>query len=204
MCPTKKTPKRITQRELKRCFWAGTDELYRHYHDNEWGVPVHDERRLFEMLILEGAQAGLNRLTILKKREGYRAAFDGFDPAIVARYRQAKVERLLQNSAIVRNRLKIESAIKNASAFLVIQKEFGSAEAFLWQFVGGRPKANDWSSQKHAPVSSPESDAMSAALKARGCTFVGSIICYAFMQAVGMVNDHTIDCFRFRECARLR
>ncbi|MGA9120133.1 MAG: DNA-3-methyladenine glycosylase I [Bacteroidota bacterium] len=187
----------------RRCLWAASHPLNLEYHDHEWGVPVHDDRRLFEMLILEGAQAGLNWLTILKKRDGYRSAFDRFDPAIVARYRSAQIRRLMADASIVRNRLKIEAAIKNARAFLELQEEFGSAETYLWKFVGGRPKKNARKSMKEVPATTPESDAMSKELKARGFSFVGSTICYSFMQAVGMVNDHTADCFRYRECAKL-
>jgi len=187
----------------RRCLWAASHPLNQEYHDHEWGVPVHDDRRLFEMLILEGAQAGLNWLTILKKRDGYRSAFDRFDPSIVARYRSAQIRRLMADASIVRNRLKIEAAIKNARAFLELQEEFGSADTYLWKFVGGRPKKNARKSMKEVPATTPESDAMSRELKARGFSFVGSTICYSFMQAVGMVNDHTANCFRYRECAKL-
>jgi DNA-3-methyladenine glycosylase I len=182
-----------------RCAWAGEDPLSVAYHDREWGVPVHDDRKLFEFLILEGAQAGLSWSTILKKRESYRRAFDGFDPRRVARYRAAKVRALLADPGIVRNRLKIQGAIQNARAFLAVQQEFGSFDRFIWQFAGGRPKRNARRSPREVPARTPESDAMSVALKRRGFTFVGSTICYAFMQAVGMVNDHTRDCFRHRE-----
>jgi len=187
-----------------RCSWCGDDPLYQSYHDREWGVPLHDDHRLFEMLILEGAQAGLSWITILRKREAYRAAFDDFDPAKIARYRQARIEKLLRNPGIVRNRLKIEGAIKNAKAYLKILEEVGGFDAFLWQFVEGKPITSMRKSIKEVPASTPESDAMSKALKKRGFTFVGSTICYAFMQAVGMVNDHTTDCFRYKECARSR
>lgn len=166
------------------------------YHDEEWGVPVHDDRRLFEFLILEGAQAGLSWETILNKRENYRRAFDRFDPAKVARYGRRKVRKLLANAGIVRNRLKIAAAISNAVAFLAVQKEFGGFNRYIWQFVGGRPRKRDRSKSQHAPASTPESDAMSKDLKRRGFRFVGSTICYAFMQATGMVNDHARDCFR--------
>ncbi len=193
-----------TLKTLQRCPWAGSDPLYLEYHDKEWGVPVHDDRKLFEMLILEGAQAGLSWITILKKREAYRKAFDRFDPAKVARYDKGKIRQLLKNPGIVRNRLKIEAAVSNAKAYLALQKEFGSADAFLWKFVGGKPRNEERRSIKDVPASTPESDAMSKELKTRGFRFVGSTICYAFMQAVGMVNDHPRDCFRFRECARLR
>ena len=183
----------------KRCAWAGDDPLYVAYHDEEWGVPVHDDRTLFEFLILEGAQAGLSWITILKKRENYRQAFDGFDPVRVSRYREARVQKLLGNAGIVRNQLKIRSAVTNAKAFLAAQKEFGSFDAFIWQFVGGQPKVNAWKSMQEVPAKTPESDAMSKELKRRGFKFVGSTICYAFMQAVGMVDDHTVDCFRYRQ-----
>ncbi len=189
---------------VTRCAWSGNDPLYQAYHDNEWGVPLHDDRRLFEMLILEGAQAGLSWITILRKREAYRAAFDGFDPVKIARYRAPRIRRLLNNPGIVRNRLKVEGTVKNAKAYLKVRQEFGSFDNFLWQFVGGKPITTMRKSIKEVPASTPESDTMSKALKQRGFTFVGSTICYAFMQAVGMVNDHTTDCFRFRECARMR
>ena len=180
-----------------RCGWAGTDPLYIAYHDTEWGIPVHDDRQLFEMLILEGAQAGLSWITILKKRENYRKAFDGFHAARIARYDAKKVRALLANEGIVRNRLKIASTITNATAFLKIQKEFGSFDRYIWQFVGGKPQRNHRTSLKDLPAHTAESDAMSKDLKKRGFRFVGSTICYAFMQAVGMVNDHTADCFRY-------
>jgi DNA-3-methyladenine glycosylase I len=185
-----------------RCAWAGADPLYVAYHDKEWGVPLHDDRRLFEMLILEGAQAGLSWITILRKREAYRKAFDGFDPSKVARYRPARVERLMRNEGIVRNRLKIEGAVRNAAAFLQVQREFGSFDRYIWQFVGGEPKQNAPRTLADLPASTPDSDAMSRDLKKRGFTFVGSTICYAFMQATGMVNDHIVDCFRYREVSR--
>ena len=183
----------------KRCAWAGDDPLYAAYHDDEWGVPVHDDRTLFEFLILEGAQAGLSWITILKKRENYREAFDGFDPQRIARYREARVQKLLGNAGIVRNKLKVRSSIGNAKAFLAVQKEFGSFDRFIWDFVGGAPKVNAWKSLAEVPAKTAESDAMSKELKRRGFKFVGSTICYAYMQAVGMVNDHTVDCFRYRE-----
>jgi DNA-3-methyladenine glycosylase I len=166
------------------------------YHDKEWGVPVHDDRRLFEFLILEGAQAGLSWETILNKRENYRRAFDRFDAKKIARYDQRKVRELLGNAGIVRNRLKIAATISNAEAFLAVQKEFGSFDRYIWQFVGGRPKKLDWTKSKSIPASTRESDVMSEDLKRRGFRFVGSTICYAFMQATGMVNDHARDCFR--------
>lgn len=182
-----------------RCAWAGRTELERVYHDLEWGVPEHDDRRLFEFLILEGAQAGLSWLTILRKREAYRAAFDGFDPEIVARYDEAKRAELLANPGIVRNRLKVDAAIGNARAFLRVREEFGSFDAYLWCFVAVSPKRNAWPTMADVPARTAESDAMSRDLRRRGFRFVGSVICYAFMQAVGMVNDHTVDCFRWRQ-----
>ncbi|MBL8046803.1 MAG: DNA-3-methyladenine glycosylase I [Anaerolineales bacterium] len=180
-----------------RCEWCGTDPDYVAYHDDEWGRPVHDDRKLFEMLCLEGAQAGLSWITILRKRENYRAAFDNFDAAKIVRYSEAKLEKLMQNPGIVRNRLKIYGTVKNAQAFLAVQKEFGTFDQYLWQFVGGKPKLNAWRSLKEVPAKTAESDALSKALKKRGFTFVVSTICYAFMQAVGMVNDHTVECFRY-------
>ena len=184
---------------ITRCAWSGSDPLYQSYHDREWGVPVHDDRLLFEFLTLEGAQAGLSWITILRKREGYRAAFAGFDPELVARFDSAKVAELLGNPAIVRNRLKVESTITNARAFLRIREEFGSFAAYQWRFVDGCPIQNTWRSLGEIPASTPVSDAMSRDLKRRGFRFVGSTICYAHMQAVGMVNDHIVDCFRWRE-----
>ena len=192
--------KRKSDTEVTRCGWAQA-ELDIHYHDHEWGVPVHDDRLLFEFLILEGAQAGLSWSTILKKRENYREAFDRFDPAVVAKYGQRKQAELMSNAGIVRNRLKIESTIDNAQAFLQVQNEFGSFDTFIWRFVGGTPIQNVRKSMKDVPASTPESDAMSKELKKRGFRFVGSTICYAFMQAVGMVNDHLVDCFRHKEIA---
>ncbi|HEY6418539.1 MAG TPA: DNA-3-methyladenine glycosylase I [Candidatus Binataceae bacterium] len=184
-----------------RCAWARND-LAIAYHDEEWGVPVHDDRRLFEFLILEGAQAGLSWDTILRKRDNYRAAFDRFDAAKVARYDARKVARLLKDPGIVRNRLKIGAAIDNAKAFRAVQKEFASFDAYIWGFVGGSPRVNSWRAIKQVPASTAESDAMSKNLKRRGFRFVGSTICYAFMQATGMVNDHAVDCFRYKELAR--
>ena len=181
--------------EMNRCPWARSD-LYIQYHDTEWGVPVHEDQTLFEFLILEGAQAGLSWETILKKRQHYREAFDDFEPATVARYGPKKVKSLLANPGIVRNRLKIEAAIQNAKAFLAVQNELGSFNAYIWQFVDGRAKQNAWKTFKEVPAKTPESDTMGKDLKRRGFKFVGSTICYAFMQAVGMVNDHTVDCFR--------
>jgi DNA-3-methyladenine glycosylase I len=185
--------------EPERCAWCGTDPLYVRYHDHEWGIPLHDDRRLFEMLILEGAQAGLNWLTILRKREGYRAAFDHFDPERIARYDAAKVARLLADPGIVRNRLKIQAAIRNAQGYLTIREQHGGFDAFLWRYVDGQPQQNAWPTLAEVPARSPEADAMSRDLKRLGFAFVGPTICYAFMQAVGMVNDHTTNCFRQRE-----
>lgn len=181
-----------------RCAWCGDDPLYAAYHDEEWGVPLHDDRRLFEMLVLEGAQAGLSWLTILRKRENYRRAFEGFEPEIVAQYTETDVQRLLGDPGIVRNRLKIESAIRNARGVLAIIDEQGSLDAFLWQFVDGAPRQNAWKSLADVPVNTAESDRMSRELKRRGFNFVGSTICYAFMQSVGMVNDHIVGCFLHR------
>jgi DNA-3-methyladenine glycosylase I len=182
-----------------RCAWAGSDALYQTYHDREWGVPLHDDRGLFEFLLLEGAQAGLSWITILRKRENYRAAFDNFDAARIARYGANKIESLLQDAGIVRNRLKLEAAVVNAQKFLEVQEESGSFDAFIWQFVGGKPVQNAWRSLADVPASTPESDAMSKELKRRGFKFVGTTICHALMQATGMVNDHTINCFRYAE-----
>jgi DNA-3-methyladenine glycosylase I len=187
----------------KRCAWSGTDPLYVAYHDEEWGVPVHDDRRLFEFLILEGAQAGLSWSTILRKRDAYRRAFDSFDPRDVARYDNRKIAALLADAGIVRNRAKIESAVKNAKAFLDVQEEFGSFDTYQWRFVDGRPIQNRRRAVKDIPARTTQSDAMSKDLKSRGFTFVGSTIIYAHMQAVGMVNDHVVDCFRHREVAKL-
>jgi DNA-3-methyladenine glycosylase I len=187
----------------KRCAWSGTDPLYVAYHDEEWGVPVHDDRRLFEFLILEGAQAGLSWSTILRKRDAYRRAFDSFDPRNVARYDKRKIAALLADPGIVRNRAKIESAVKNAKAFLDVQEEFGSFDTYQWRFVDGRPIQNRRRAVKDIPARVTQSDAMSKDLKSRGFTFVGSTIIYAHMQAVGMVNDHVVDCFRYREVAKL-
>jgi DNA-3-methyladenine glycosylase I len=181
-----------------RCPWA-TNDLSIRYHDEEWGSPVHDDRALFEFLILEGAQAGLSWDTILKKRENYRTAFDNFDPKKIARYDRRKVQSLMKNAGIIRNRLKIASAIKNARAFLKVQEEFGSFDAYIWQFIGGAPMVNARRSMKEVPARTPESDAMSKELKKRGFSFVGTTICYAFMQAVGMVNDHLTSCFRYAQ-----
>ncbi|MCG6933240.1 MAG: DNA-3-methyladenine glycosylase I [Gallionella sp.] len=185
-----------------RCAWAGDDALYRQYHDTEWGVPLHDDRALFEFLILEGAQAGLSWITILRKRENYRAAFDNFDATRIAAYGANKIESLLKDAGIVRNRLKVAAAVTNARKFLEVQQEFGSFDSFIWDFVDGTPKQNRWGSHAEIPASTPESDAMSKELKRRGFKFVGSTICYALMQATGMVNDHTTDCFRYGELNR--
>ena len=187
---------------MTRCAWAqGPPELVA-YHDEEWGIPSRDERHLFELLTLEGAQAGLSWLTILRKREGYRAAFAGFDPAAVARFTAADERRLLADAGIVRNRLKVTSAITNAGAFLAVQREFGSFDAYIWRFVGGVPRRNAWRTLAEVPARTAQSDALSADLKRRGFAFVGSTICYAYMQAVGMVNDHEVGCFRYKQVAR--
>ena len=181
-----------------RCPWGDTHPLYIAYHDTEWGVPQHDDTRLFEMLLLEGAQAGLSWLTILKKREGYRRAFSQFDPRKIARYDARKIARLLANDQIIRNRLKVNAAVTNARAFLAVQEAFGSFDRYIWQFVDGQPLRNAWTTLSHVPARTKESDALSADLKRRGFTFVGSTICYAHMQATGMVNDHLVGCFRYR------
>src|SRR5215813_12717209 len=187
--------------DVVRCDWARTD-LSIDYHDREWGVPQHDDRALFELLILEGAQAGLSWETILKKRENYRIAFDGFDAAKIARYDRRKIRTLLHNEGIVRNRLKVAAAVQNAAEFLRLQSEHGSFDRYIWQFVGGKPRKNAWRTMRQVPSQTVQSDALSEELKGRGFTFVGSTICYAFMQAVGMVNDHTVDCFRYRQVVR--
>ncbi len=193
----------VARGRIVRCEWAQNERAI-HYHDHEWGVPEHDDRTLFEFLILEGAQAGLSWDTILRKREAYREAFDGFDASAMARYDARKVRALLGNPGIVRNRLKIGAAIGNARAFLKVVEEFGSFDAYIWQFVDHRPKRNAWRSLREIPARTPASDAMSKDLKRRGFRFVGSTICYAFMQAVGMVNDHVVGCFRYREINKLR
>ncbi len=180
----------------RRCEWAGSDPLYIDYHDYEWGVPVHDDRRLLEILILEGTQAGLSWITILKKREAYRQAFDDFDPRKVSNYSPARIRQLLKNSGIIRNRLKIQATVQNAQAFLRVVEEFGSFDRYIWQFVDHGPIQNHWKRQQDIPARTPESDVMAKDLKKRGFKFVGSTICYAFMQAVGMVNDHVLNCFR--------
>ncbi len=190
--------------QIRRCAWVNAENaLMREYHDREWGVPVHDDRTHFEFLILEGAQAGLSWAIVLKKREGYRRAFSQFDPEKVARYSQARIDRLTADPAIVRNRLKIAAAVRNARAFLDVQKEFGSFDAYGWQFVDGRPRQNRRRSMREIPATTSESDAFSRDLKRRGFTFVGSTVIYAHMQAIGMVNDHVIDCFRYRDVRRL-
>ena len=186
----------------KRCGWVTNDPLYLAYHDREWGVPERDDQKLFELLILEGAQAGLSWLTILRKRENYRQAFAHFDAGKITTFGEKQVAALLANEGIVRNRLKIAATIQNAHAFLAVQKECGSFVAYLWQFVGGKPKTNAWKTLKEVPAKTVESDAMSKDLAKRGFKFVGSTICYAFMQAAGMVNDHTVDCFRYEEIKR--
>jgi len=185
--------------EKPRCSWAGSDPLYLRYHDTEWGVPCHADRKLFEFLLLEGAQAGLSWITILKKRENYRIAFHGFDPKAVARYGDGDIDRLLSDRGIVRNRRKIQAAVQNANAFLAVQEEFGSFDAYIWRPLKGRPRINRWRTAEGIPAKTSESIAMSKDLMQRGFTFVGPTICYAFMQAVGMVNDHTVDCYRHAE-----
>jgi DNA-3-methyladenine glycosylase I len=183
-----------------RCEWAGSDPLSIEYHDREWGVPLHDDQKLFEFLILEGMQAGLSWMTILRKRENFQAAFDGFDAHQIAQYDQVKIEELMANAGIIRNRRKIEAAAQNAKAFLEIQGEFGSFDMYMWQFVGGKPLVNTWEQMSEIPAKTEQSQAMSTDLKKRGFNFVGPTICYAHMQATGMVNDHIVDCFRYIEC----
>ena len=185
--------------KVVRCGWCGTDPLYVHYHDTEWGVPQHDDRKLFEAVILDGFQAGLSWLTILRKREDFRRAFDGFDAEKMVRYDEAKLRVLLQDAGIIRNRLKVYGAVKNAAAFLEVQQQFGSFDAYIWQFTEGRTIINQRRTMTDLPASTPESDAMSKDMKKRGFTFCGTTICYAFMQAVGMVNDHVVDCHRYGE-----
>jgi DNA-3-methyladenine glycosylase I len=194
-------PRSTEQWERVRCGWCASDPLYVAYHDTEWGVPVHDDHRLFEMLILEGAQAGLSWLTILRKRERYRRAFANFDPERIARFDSRRVENLLADPGIVRNRLKVEAAVANARAYLRLVEAEGSLDRFLWGYAGGKPRQNAHGTLAEVPARTRESDAMSKVLLARGFRFVGSTICYAFMQAVGMVNDHTTDCFRHAELA---
>ncbi len=192
-------------KRIVRCGWAGsTDPLYLEYHDKEWGAPLHDDRRLFEMLVLEGAQAGLSWITILRKREAFRKAFDNFTPEKVARYTERKIAKLMSDSNIVRNRAKILAAIANAKGFLKIREEFGSFDSYIWQFAGGKPIVNKWKHLGKIPAETKESNAMSEDLKARGFRFVGPTICYAFMQAIGMVNDHVTDCFRYKELVKVK
>ena len=187
----------------KRCSWCGEDPLYQHYHDTEWGAPTFDDPTLFEFLILEGAQAGLSWITVLRKRENYRKAFNGFDPHKMARYSNKKIEKLLADPGIIRNRLKVESAVRNAKAFLTIQEQYGSFSEYIWQFVDGTAIQNKRKSLKDIPASTAQSDAMSKSLKKAGFNFVGSTICYAYMQSMGMVNDHVLDCYRYKECKLL-
>lgn len=194
----------MNEKFLQRCAWAQAGKLEQIYHDQEWGVPVHDDRLLFEFLILEGAQAGLNWSTILKKREGYRKAFDNFKAETIANYSDKKIQELLQNPEIIRNRLKVHAAVTNAGAFLEVRDQYGSFDQFIWSFTQGKVISNRWADAQSIPVNTPESDAMSRELRKRGFKFVGSTICYAFMQAVGMVNDHTTDCFRHAEIMKLR
>jgi DNA-3-methyladenine glycosylase I len=198
--PSSSSKSNTPTKPLVRCGWCGTDELYCQYHDDEWGVPVYDEQKMFEFLILEGAQAGLSWITVLRKREAYRLAFDNFDPHKIARYTEAKKAKLLLNPGIIRNRLKIESVVRNARAYLELKEQGENFSDFLWQFVGGKPMQNRRRSLADIPASTPESDAMSKALKKRGFNFVGSTICYAHMQATGMVNDHLISCHRYKDC----
>lgn len=183
----------------KRCEWVTEDQIYKDYHDKEWGVPIHDDQHLFEMLSLEGAQAGLSWITILKRRENYQKAFDNFDPAIVRTYDEQKIEELRQDKGVIRNKLKIRSVVTNAEAFIKVQEEFGSFSDYLWQFIGGTPTLNDWPSHADVPASTKESELLSKDLRKRGFKFVGPVICYAFMQAVGMVNDHTRECYLYHE-----
>jgi DNA-3-methyladenine glycosylase I len=195
----------VTESRINRCAWVGSDNpLMLEYHDREWGVPVHDDRQHFEFLVLEAAQAGLSWSIVLKKREGYRRAFSQFDPRKVARYTQNRIQKLTTDPSIVRNRLKIEAAVHNARTFLAIQDEFGSFNAYCWRFVDGRPRLNRWKATREIPATSRESDAFSKDLKRRGFSFVGSTIIYAHMQAVGMVNDHLVGCFRYRQVQRLK
>lgn len=191
--------------EIVRCQWSvNGDEQYIRYHDEEWGVPVHDETRHFEFLVLEGAQAGLSWATVLRKRDGYRKAFDGFDVQKVARYTPAKVEKLLLDPGIIRNRLKVESTVNNAKAFIKVQEEFGTFDKYIWGFVGGKPVVNTWKTMKEIPATSQLSDALSKDLKKRGFKFVGSTVIYAHLQAAGMINDHTVDCFRYKQVSKMK
>ena len=195
----------MTETPTNRCTWVGSDNpLMLEYHDREWGVPVDDDRKHFEFLVLEAAQAGLSWSIVLKKREGYRRAFSRFDPEKVARYTQTRIQKLIADPSIIRNRMKIEAAVRNARAFLAIQEEFGSFDAYCWRFVDGRPRLNRWKATREVPATSRESDAFSKDLKGRGFSFVGSTIIYAHMQAVGMVNDHLVGCFRYRQIHRLK
>lgn len=189
----------MTKKEVTRCAWVTADILYKNYHDNEWGVPIYDDRLLFEFLILEGAQAGLSWITVLKKRDNYKKCFDNFNPAIIAQYDAIKISALMSNPGIIRNRLKINSVIINARAFITVQQEWGSFSNYIWSFVNNKPIQNNWKNIKSVPSSSTISDVLSKDLKKRGFKFIGTTICYAFMQAVGMVNDHTIDCFRHKK-----
>ena len=192
-----------SNKNLTRCEWTGSDPLMVEYHDLEWGVPLHDDQKLFEFLILEGMQAGLSWMTILRKRENFREAFAGFDPRKVAQFDEQMIEKLMANSGIIRNRQKIEAAVRNAKSFLLIQKEFGSFDAYIWRFVDGKPQVNSWKKINEIPAQTERSEAMSKDLKKRGFNFVGPTICYAHMQATGMVNDHTMDCFRYLECQQI-
>ena len=185
--------------ERTRCSWSASDPLYIRYHDEEWGVPVHDDRKIFEFLVLEGAQAGLSWLTVLKKRENYRKAFDGFDYKKITKYDSKKINKLLEDPGIIRNRLKVNSVVNNAKAFMEVQKEFGTFDSYIWQFVGGKPIRNRWKSIKQLPAHTKESDIMSKDLLRRGFKFVGTTICYSHMQATGMVNDHIVSCFRYKQ-----
>lgn len=190
--------------EKTSCEWPVDDDLMIAYHDEEWGVPLHDDRKLFEFLVLDAFQAGLSWRTILHKRDNFRLAFDGFDAQLIARYKKRKIGQLLENAGIVRNRMKIAATVTNAEAFLRVQSEYGSFDSYIWQFVGGQPKQNRWRSLKRLPASTPDSDRMSKDLKERGFKFVGTTICYAFMQAAGMVNDHLVKCFRYEEVQAVR
>lgn len=192
----------VLQAWSQRCEWVGSDPLMIEYHDKEWGVPVHDDTKLFEFLVLDAMQAGLSWMTVLKKRENFRTAFDNFDVKKIAKYDESKLEELLLDKGIIRNRQKINACIKNAQAFLEIQKEIGSFDAYIWQFVGGQTIKNSWTKLSDLPPNTPKSDMLSKNMKSRGFSFVGSTICYAFMQAAGMVNDHTIDCFRYHEVGK--
>jgi DNA-3-methyladenine glycosylase I len=193
----------MVEEKIRRCAWAGSDPLYIAYHDREWGVPVHDDRRLFEMLILEGMQAGLSWITVLRKREEFRRAFDGFEPGRVAGYGETEIQKLLENPGIIRNRLKIEAAVQNARSFQEVRKELGSFDRFIWSLAGGKRRQNHFHDSKQIPSTTPVSEAMSKELKKRGFRFVGATVCYAFMQAVGMVNDHLADCFRHAQIQKM-